>query len=160
MKSRLYPFHLSSSPILVLYYSEHLVNSEHCSFYFESQERRDNWRELAGPARKVFARTAIAISKFESVTICASAKQVTDFLHIASYDLCCELLHDHVWLHSGTNSYFCFMQYPYVHELMLHQPNIRVVEMSMNDCWFRDIGPTVCYFKPSYSKFALQCLGC
>jgi agmatine/peptidylarginine deiminase len=125
MKSRLYPFHLSSSPILVLYYSEHLVNSEHCSFYFESQERRDNWRELAGPARKVFARTAIAISKFESVTICASAKQ-----------------------------------YPYVHELMLHQPNIRVVEMSMNDCWFRDIGPTVCYFKPSYSKFALQCLGC
>lgn len=107
MKSRLYPFHLSSSPILVLYYSEHLVNSEHCSFYFESQERRDNWRELAGPARKVFARTAIAISKFESVTICASAKQ-----------------------------------YPYVHELMLHQPNIRVVEMSMNDCWFRDIGPT------------------
>uniref|UniRef100_A0A0E0DF36 Agmatine deiminase n=1 Tax=Oryza meridionalis TaxID=40149 RepID=A0A0E0DF36_9ORYZ len=71
-------------------------------------ERRDNWRELAGPAQKVFARTAIAISMFEPVTICASAKQ-----------------------------------YPYVHELMLHQPNIRVVEMSMNDCWFRDIGPTI-----------------
>ncbi|VAH48609.1 unnamed protein product [Triticum turgidum subsp. durum] len=70
-------------------------------------ERPDNWREHAEPARKTFERTAIAISKFEPVTICASAKQ-----------------------------------YPHVHELMEHQPNIRVVEMSMNDSWFRDTGPT------------------
>ncbi|KAK1683717.1 hypothetical protein QYE76_044565 [Lolium multiflorum] len=70
-------------------------------------ERPDNWRENAGPARITFARTAIAISKFEPVTICASAEQ-----------------------------------YPHVHELMQHQPNIRVVEMSMNDSWFRDTGPT------------------
>ncbi|KAM0881332.1 hypothetical protein ACQ4PT_033014 [Festuca glaucescens] len=70
-------------------------------------ERPDNWRENAGPARIIFARTAIAISKFEPVTICASAEQ-----------------------------------YPHVHELMEHQLNIRVVEMSMNDSWFRDTGPT------------------
>uniref|UniRef100_A0A453C5Z1 Agmatine deiminase n=1 Tax=Aegilops tauschii subsp. strangulata TaxID=200361 RepID=A0A453C5Z1_AEGTS len=70
-------------------------------------ERPDNWREHAEPARKTFERTAMAISKFEPVTICASAKQ-----------------------------------YPRVHELMEHQPNIRVVEMSMNDSWFRDTGPT------------------
>ncbi|KAM0913506.1 hypothetical protein ACQ4PT_012108 [Festuca glaucescens] len=70
-------------------------------------ERPDNWRENAGPARITFARTAISISKFEPVTICASAEQ-----------------------------------YPHVHELMQHQSNIRVVEMSMNDSWFRDTGPT------------------
>ncbi|KAL6845774.1 hypothetical protein ACP4OV_024349 [Aristida adscensionis] len=70
-------------------------------------ERPDNWREHAGPAQEIFARTAIAISKFEPVTICASAKQ-----------------------------------YPNVHELMQQQKNIRVVEMSMNDSWFRDMGPT------------------
>lgn len=70
-------------------------------------ERPDNWRENAGPAQEVFARAAISISKFEHVTLCASAKQ-----------------------------------YPKVHELMEHQTNIRVVEMSMNDSWFRDMGPT------------------
>ncbi|CAL5031576.1 unnamed protein product [Urochloa decumbens] len=70
-------------------------------------ERPDNWRDYAGPAQEIFARTAIAISKFEPVTLCASAKQ-----------------------------------YPSVHKLMEHQPNIRVVEMSMNDSWFRDMGPT------------------
>ncbi|CAL5031575.1 unnamed protein product [Urochloa decumbens] len=70
-------------------------------------ERPDNWRENAGPAQEIFARAAIAISKFEPVTLCASAKQ-----------------------------------YPHVYKLMEHQPNIRVVEMSMNDSWFRDMGPT------------------
>ncbi|GJN27334.1 hypothetical protein PR202_gb15349 [Eleusine coracana subsp. coracana] len=70
-------------------------------------ERLDNWREHAGPAQETFARTAIAISKFEPITICASAEQ-----------------------------------YPNVHKLMQHQTNIRVVEMSMNDSWFRDMGPT------------------
>jgi len=70
-------------------------------------ERPDNWWENAGPAQETFARAAIAISKFEPVTICASAKQ-----------------------------------YPNVHKLMEHQTNIRVAEMSMNDSWFRDMGPT------------------
>ncbi|CAN6248977.1 unnamed protein product [Urochloa humidicola] len=70
-------------------------------------ERPDNWRENAVPAQEIFAKTAIAISKFEPVTLCASAKE-----------------------------------YPHVHKLMEHQPNIRVVEMSMNDSWFRDMGPT------------------
>lgn len=40
-------------------------------------------------------------------------------------------------------TFFSLWQYPHVHELMQHQPNIRVVEMSMNDSWFRDTGPTV-----------------
>ncbi|XP_062185725.1 agmatine deiminase [Phragmites australis] len=69
--------------------------------------RPDNWREHAGPAQEIFARAAIAISKFEPVTLCASAEQ-----------------------------------YPNVYKLMQHQRNIRVVEMSMNDSWFRDMGPT------------------
>ncbi|CAL5026999.1 unnamed protein product [Urochloa decumbens] len=38
-------------------------------------ERPDNWRENAGPAQEIFARAAIAISKFEPVTLCASAKE-------------------------------------------------------------------------------------
>lgn len=87
-------------------------------------ERPDNWRESAGPAQEVFARTAIAISKFEHVTLCASAKQ-----------------------------------YPKVHELMEHQTNIRVVEMSMNDSWFRDMGPTVLHLNPGLLlfSFSLRC---
>ncbi|TVT98356.1 hypothetical protein EJB05_56360, partial [Eragrostis curvula] len=32
--------------------------------------------------------------------------------------------------------------YPHVHKVMQHQKNIRVVEMSMNGPWFRDMGPT------------------
>ncbi|XP_072992620.1 agmatine deiminase-like [Typha latifolia] len=70
-------------------------------------ERQDNWRENAGPAQMVFANVAIAISKFEPVTICASSAQ-----------------------------------YEKVFQMMQHKPNIRVVEMSMNDSWFRDTGPT------------------
>uniref|UniRef100_A0A0A9D6V6 Agmatine deiminase n=1 Tax=Arundo donax TaxID=35708 RepID=A0A0A9D6V6_ARUDO len=66
-----------------------------------------NWREHAAPAQKVFARAAIAISKFEPVTTCASAEQ-----------------------------------FPHVHKLMQQQANIRVVEMSMNEPWLRDVGPT------------------
>ncbi|KAK3141988.1 hypothetical protein QOZ80_4BG0340720 [Eleusine coracana subsp. coracana] len=71
------------------------------------EERPDNWLEHAAPAQETFVRTAIAISKFEPVTICASTEQ-----------------------------------YPNVHKQMQHQTNIRVVEMSMNDSWFRDMGPT------------------
>jgi agmatine deiminase len=28
--------------------------------------------------------------------------------------------------------------------------NVRVLEMSLNDAWFRDTGPTVCFVKPSW----------
>lgn len=41
------------------------------------QERGDNWREGAVPAQQVFAKVASAISKFEQVTVCASASQVS-----------------------------------------------------------------------------------
>ncbi|GLT44117.1 hypothetical protein SLA2020_180320 [Shorea laevis] len=68
-------------------------------------ERPDNWRENAVPAQLVFAKAATAISKFEPITVCASAAQ---------------------WANARS-------QLP---------KNIRVVEMSMNDCWFRDTGPT------------------
>jgi agmatine deiminase len=43
-------------------------------------------------------------------------------------------------------------QYPYVQKLMQHQKNIRVVEMSMNGPWFRDMGPTV---RPPSQMFTL-----
>lgn len=68
-------------------------------------ERPDNWRESAVHGQRVFAEVASAISKFESVTVCASAVQ---------------------W--DGARA-----QLP---------KNIRVLEMSMNDAWFRDTGPT------------------
>ncbi|CAJ2664703.1 unnamed protein product [Trifolium pratense] len=68
-------------------------------------ERADNWREAAVHAQRVFARVASAISKFERVTICASAAQ---------WENARNQLPDHV----------------------------RVVEISTNDSWFRDIGPT------------------
>lgn len=74
---------------------------------FGCQERPDNWRENAGPAQEVFARTAIAISKFEPVTLCASAKQVSDNLISASFQLqlCCGLLHCHTQ-YSNTDIHF------------------------------------------------------
>uniref|UniRef100_A0A2P2K7G7 Agmatine deiminase n=1 Tax=Rhizophora mucronata TaxID=61149 RepID=A0A2P2K7G7_RHIMU len=68
-------------------------------------ERPDNWRDGAVPAQSVFTKVAIAISKFEPVTVCASAAQ---------------------WKNARS-------QLP---------ENIRVIEMSMNDSWFRDTGPT------------------
>ncbi|XP_057853690.1 agmatine deiminase [Cryptomeria japonica] len=68
-------------------------------------ERPDNWREDAVHGQCVFAKVASAISKFESVTVCARASQ---------------------WANARD-------QLP---------QNIRVLEMSMNDAWFRDIGPT------------------
>ncbi|GAA0157654.1 hypothetical protein LIER_14879 [Lithospermum erythrorhizon] len=68
-------------------------------------ERPDNWRDNAVPAQRVFAEVAKAISRFEPVTVCASASQ---------------------WDNARS-------QLP---------DNIRVVEMSMNDSWFRDSGPT------------------
>ncbi|KAL4036134.1 agmatine deiminase [Cucumis melo var. makuwa] len=68
-------------------------------------ERPDNWRDNAVHGQRVFVKVASAISKFESVTVCASASQ---------------------WENARS-------QLP---------ANIRVVEMGMNDCWFRDTGPT------------------
>lgn len=68
-------------------------------------ERGDNWRDNAVHAQKVFAKVATAISKFEPVTVCASAAQ---------------------WDNAR--------------RLLPH--NVRVIEMSMNDSWFRDSGPT------------------
>lgn len=56
------------------------------------QERGDNWREGAVPAQQVFAKVASAISKFEQVTVCASASQVSvkkiSSLVVSGYDFC------------------------------------------------------------------------
>lgn len=68
-------------------------------------ERPDNWRNGAVPGQQAFVNVATAISKFEPVTVCASAPQ---------------------WDNARR-------QLPH---------HIRVVEMSMNDSWFRDSGPT------------------
>jgi len=68
-------------------------------------ERTDTWRLGAKPAQKAFAQVAIAISKFEPVTIGVSANQ-----------------------------------YEHVREMLPR--SIRVVEISSNDAWMRDIGPT------------------
>ncbi|PIN06958.1 Agmatine deiminase [Handroanthus impetiginosus] len=68
-------------------------------------ERPDNWRDHGVHAQRAFANVASAISKFEPVTVCASAEQ---------------------WNEARS-------------QLPKH---IRVVEMSMNNSWFRDTGPT------------------
>ncbi len=41
-------------------------------------ERRDNWRLNATPARAAFAAVALAIARFEPVTVCASPSQLTN----------------------------------------------------------------------------------
>ncbi|KAJ3687281.1 hypothetical protein LUZ61_016445 [Rhynchospora tenuis] len=45
-------------------------------------------------------------------------------------------------------------QYEKVHSLMNNKSSIRVIEMSMNDAWFRDIGPTFvrCHIESSLSN--------
>jgi agmatine deiminase len=68
-------------------------------------ERTDNWRMGAKPAEKAFIEVATAISKFEKVTMCVSARQ-------------------------------------FVNARNKLPANIRVVEMSNNDSWMRDSGPT------------------
>ncbi|WP_368653711.1 agmatine deiminase [Ornithinibacillus sp. 4-3] len=67
-------------------------------------ERTDTWRLGAKPAQQAFANVAKAISQFEPVTICVSAKQ-------------------------------------YEHARSILPSSIRIVEMSSNDAWMRDIGP-------------------
>ena len=66
-------------------------------------ERTDNWRLGAKPAQAIFCEVATAISRFEPVTMMASAQQ-------------------------------------YNNVRALLPPIVRVVEMSTNDAWTRDIG--------------------
>lgn len=68
-------------------------------------ERTDNWRMGAKPAEKAFVEVATAISRFEKVTMCVSARQ-------------------------------------FINARNKLPANIRVVEMSNNDSWMRDSGPT------------------
>jgi agmatine deiminase len=68
-------------------------------------ERTDNWRMGAKPAEKAFVNVAEAISRFEPVTMCVSAKQ-------------------------------------FVNARNKLPAQVRVVEMSNNDSWMRDVGPT------------------
>ncbi|XP_047314255.1 agmatine deiminase-like [Impatiens glandulifera] len=68
-------------------------------------ERLDNWRDNAIHGQRAFVEVASAISKFEPVTVCASAAQ---------------------WANARS-------QLP---------KSVRVIEMSLNDSWLRDSGPT------------------
>jgi agmatine deiminase len=68
-------------------------------------ERPDNWRQGGKPAQQTYVNVAVAISSFESVTMCVSGKEFNNAR---------KLLPD----------------------------NIRLVEMSSNDAWMRDCGPT------------------
>jgi len=69
-------------------------------------ERADNWRLNAAPAQAAFAAVARAIARFEAVTVCASAAQLS-------------------------NARTLFQDTP-----------ICVVEMTTDDAWARDTGPT------------------
>jgi agmatine deiminase len=68
--------------------------------------RPDNWRLNAVPARAAFVAVAKAIARFEAVTVCASAAQLSNA------------------------------------RAMLDRANIRLVEMTTDDAWVRDTGPT------------------
>ncbi len=68
-------------------------------------ERPDVWRNGAKPAQAAYAQVATAISRFEPVTMLASAVQ-------------------------------------YRNARMMLPDHIRVIEMSNNDAWLRDSGPT------------------
>jgi agmatine deiminase len=68
-------------------------------------ERPDNWRDGAQPAQRAFAQVAVAIARFEPVSVGVSA---------AHYE-------------------YARTQLP---------PHVRVVEISHDDSWMRDVGPT------------------
>lgn len=68
-------------------------------------ERPDNWRARAAPARRAFTAVAAAISRFEGVTVGASARE-----------------------------------YPRARAML--PPRVRLVELSSDDAWMRDVGPT------------------
>ncbi|PIN06956.1 Agmatine deiminase [Handroanthus impetiginosus] len=82
-------------------------------------ERPDSWRDHAVHAQRAFANVASAISRFEPVTVCVSAKQ---------------------WENARC-------------KLPKH---IRVVEMSMNNSWFRDTAPTFVIRNTVSSKEKLE----
>ncbi|KAL2479088.1 Agmatine deiminase [Forsythia ovata] len=82
-------------------------------------ERPDNWRDGGLHAQRAYANVASAISRFEPVTVCASAAQ---------------------WANARS----------------LLPEHIRVVEMSMNDSWFRDTGPTFVVRKTKSSPENLE----
>ncbi|MFC4098606.1 agmatine deiminase [Paenibacillus xanthanilyticus] len=67
--------------------------------------RTDTWRLGAKPAQDAFVEVALAISKFEPVTVGVGSSQ-------------------------------------YEHVRAIFPDPIRVVEMSSNDAWMRDVGPT------------------
>lgn len=68
-------------------------------------ERADNWRARAAPAQRAFAQVAVAIARFEPVTVGASR---------AHFETARRALPE----------------------------SIRVIEMSHDDAWMRDVGPT------------------
>ena len=69
-------------------------------------ERADNWRLNAAPAQAAFAAVALAIARFEAVTVCVSAAQFSNA------------------------------------RAMLRDTNIRLMEITTDDAWARDTGPT------------------
>jgi agmatine deiminase len=79
--------------------------SPHAGCWMLWPERPDNWRLGALPAQQAFANVAVAIARFEPVTVGASAGHFE----------------------------FARAQLP---------AHIRVVEMSHDDAWMRDVGPT------------------
>lgn len=80
-------------------------------------KRPDNWRLGAKPAQRAFAAVAAAIAQFEPVTMGVSREQFRNARRV---------LDSPRLVGEGTG-----VRYP-----------IRVVEMSSNDCWMRDCGPT------------------
>eukprot|EP00940_MAST-03C_sp_MAST-3C-sp2_P003200 g3200.t1 len=83
-------------------------------------ERLDNWRGGAYPAQKNFVEVAVAISRFENVTVCVSRD---------SWKIARSLL----------------------------PRNIRVVEMSQDDSWFRDQAPLFVVHKKTKGVVAAVC---
>lgn len=69
-------------------------------------ERPDNWRLGGKPAQAAFAAVALAIARFQPVSLCVSAAQFENA------------------------------------KAHLEHPNIRLVEMTTDDAWLRDTGPT------------------
>jgi len=80
--------------------------TEHHQTWMLWPRRTDNWRLGAKPAQTAFTRVALAIARFEPVTMGVHADQ---------YENACN---------------------------RLQHPNIRVVELSSDDAWVRDTGPT------------------
>jgi agmatine deiminase len=79
--------------------------AQHSGCWMIWPERPDNWRNGAKPAQEAFVAVAIAIARFEPVTMCVSEDQ---------------------WKNARA----------------MLPDKIRVVEISSNDAWMRDAGPT------------------